>query len=97
MKLKIGDKVYLPGKKRPYRVRARDERFIICTQPYNPKHTVMYFIIDLYDKVRGTDNCVFCNGYVTDEQCLERLDELQSGQIEVSYRNRVALDIEGIE
>jgi len=80
--------------KRPYRVRARDERFIICTKPYNPKHTVIYFIIDLYDKVRGTDNSVFCNGYETDGQCISRLVELQSGLIEVSQRNRVPLEVE---
>lgn len=94
MRVNIGDKVYLPDEKYPWTVRARDERYIICTKPYNPKHTVRYFVIDLYDKVRGTDNMVFCNGYETDEQCLERLDELQRGLIEISHRNRVPLDVE---
>lgn len=47
MKVSIGDKVYIPGEKRPYTVRVRDERYIICTKPYNPKRTVLYFIIDL--------------------------------------------------
>lgn len=47
MKANIGDKVYVPGEKRPYTDRVRDDRYIICTKPYNPKRTVLYFIIDL--------------------------------------------------
>ena len=34
---------------------------------------------------------VFCSGYETQEQCEERLKELQSGRIEVSRRNSVPL------
>ena len=41
MKVNIGDKVYIPGEKRPYIVRVRDNRYIICTKPYNPKRTVL--------------------------------------------------------
>ena len=40
--VKVGDPVYVWKEVRPYRVKCRDERFIICTKPYNPKHTVMY-------------------------------------------------------
>ena len=36
MRVEVGDKVYIPGQKRPYKVRARDDRYIICTKPYNP-------------------------------------------------------------
>lgn len=94
MRVKVGDKVYVPKEKRPYRVRARDERFIICTKPYNPQRTVRYFIVDLKEKVRGPDNMVFCSGYESDEDCAERLAELQSGEIEVSWRRHVDLDID---
>lgn len=93
-KVNVGNKVYVPGEKRPYTVRARDERFIICTKPYNPQHTVLYFIVDLEKRRRGPDNMVFCSGYETDEHCLERLKELQSGTIELSYRRSIPLDIE---
>ena len=93
MRVNVGDKVYFPNEKKPYRVRARDERFIICTKPFNPQHTVRYTIIDLQDKRRGPDNIVFCSGYETDEQCAERLSELQRGKIEVTYRG-IPLDIE---
>lgn len=94
MRVEVGDKVYVPKEKRPFRVRARDERFIICTKPYNPHRTVRYFIVDLKERVRGPDNMVFCGGYETDEDCSERLKELQSGEIEVSWRRHVDLDID---
>ena len=90
--LKVGDPVYVWKEVRPYRVKCRDERFIICTKPYNPQHTVMYFIIDLEKGIRGPDNMVFCSGYETQEQCEERLKELQTGWIEVSQRHCVKLD-----
>ena len=89
--LKPGDPVYVNNEKRPYRVKCRDDRYIICTKPYNPQRTVMYFIIDLERGVRGPDNMVFCSGYETQEQCEERLKELQTGWIEVSYRRCVPI------
>lgn len=88
----VGDKVYIYGEKRPYTVRCRDFRFIICTKPFNLRHTVMYFIIDLEYLLRGPDNSVFCSGYETDEQCFDRLMELRNGEIEVSIRRSVPLD-----
>ena len=88
-----GDRVYVPGEKRPYKVRCRDERYIICTKPMNLRRTVMYFVADLEERVRGPDDRVFCSGYETDGQCAERLSELESGKISVSHRNRVPLDV----
>ena len=94
MRVKVGDKVYIPTDKRPYTVKARDERYIICTKPFNARHTVLYFIIDLVDKWRAPDNMIFCHGYETDEDCIERLKELQSGTIELSRRRGIPLDID---
>lgn len=90
--LREGDKVFVNGEKRPYTVICRNDRYVICTKPFNLRHTVFYFIADLKERVRGTDNMVFCFGYETTEQCRERLQELVEGKIEVSHRNRVALD-----
>ena len=90
--LKPGDPVYINNEKRPYRVKCRDDRYIICTKPYNPQRTVMYFIADLKEQRRGPDNMVFCFGYETQEQCEERLHELQTGTIEVSRRHDVPLE-----
>lgn len=94
MKVNVGDKIYIPSQKKPYTVKARDDRYIICTKPYNPQRTVLYFIIDLEAKRRAPDNKVFCSGYETDEQCRERLKELQSGKTELSWRRGVSLDID---
>lgn len=94
MRVEVGDKVYVPNEKKPYRVRARDDRYVICTKPFNPKRTVLYFIIDLVDKRRAQDDRVFCFGYETDEDCRARLKELQDGKIKLSWRRGIALDIE---
>lgn len=94
MRVEVGDKVYVPGEKKPYTVRARDERYIICTKPFNPQKTVLYFIVDLIDKWRAPDDRLFCSGYETDEQCMERLAELQSGEIGLSRHRGIPLDIE---
>lgn len=94
MKVNIGDKVYIPEHKRPFRVKARDNRYIICTKPYNPQHTVIYFIIDLQDKWRAPDDKVFCSGYKTDDDYKKRLKELQSGEISLSRRRGIPLDID---
>ena len=89
--LKVGDKVKVPGEKLKYIVRARDDRYIICTRQNNDN--VWYFIIDLELGVRGEDNMIFCSGYVTDEECNTRLKELQNGTIQVSKKNSIKLDI----
>lgn len=94
MRVEVGDKVYIPNHKRPFRVKARDDRYIICTKPFNARHTVIYFIIDLADKWRAPDNLIFCLGYETDEDCKERLEQLQSGEIELSRRRGIPLDID---
>ena len=95
MKVNIGDKVYIPDQKRPFRVKARDNRYIICTKWCNLHGGApIYFIVDLKAKRRAPDNRIFCEGYVTDEQCQERLKELQNGELELSWRRGIDLDID---
>lgn len=94
MKVENGDRVYIPNEKKPYKVRCRNNRYIICTKPCNLHHAIKYFIVDLEEKRRGADDKVFSDGYETDNECLERLDELRSGFIKVSTRNSVSLDID---
>ena len=93
MRVDVGDKIYIPGEKRPYTVQCRDDRYIICTKPFNLKHTVQYFIIDLVDKWRAPDR-VFCFGYETADACRDRLRELQHEQMFLSRRRGVPLDVE---
>lgn len=92
MRVEVGDKIKIDGERMRYTVRCRDERYIICTKPINIRHTVLYFIIDLIDKWRGPDDRIFCNGYETDEQCRERLKELENEEIHVSLRRGVPFD-----
>lgn len=94
MKVQVGDKIKIPSEKRRYTVQARDDRYVICTKYFNLQNTVFYFIVDLKEKWRAPDNMIFCSGYETQEQCEERLSELQSGQIELSRRRGIPLDID---
>lgn len=93
---KYGQKIYFPDEKRPYKVRACNERFAVCTKPYNPMRTVLYTIIDLKREVRGTENLIFGMGFDSDEYCVAALNRLVSGETEVSYRNFVDLNIQKI-
>lgn len=89
----VGNRVWFAGEKRPYKIRARNERYLICTKPFNPKKTVIYSIIDLDEKVRGPDNLIFCMGYETEDQIAENMRMLADGEIEVSHRRRIDLDV----
>ncbi len=90
--ISVGSKIWFSGEKKPYTVRCRNNRFIICTKPFNLKHTVIYTIIDLVLDVRGTENTVFCMGFESDEDCNEALKRLESGESEISHRNFVKLN-----
>ena len=114
MLLKVGSKVKFAAEKRPYTVQAADERFAVCTKPFNVYRSVLYTIIDFKENVRGAENLLFGAGAETREQCEDMLDRLNgrhdsndrtliaAGQkatadhTEVSYRNRIDLDIERV-
>ena len=76
---KVGDKIYFAEEKRPYTVRACDERYLICTKPYNFKpETVLYTIVDLKEGIRGTDGySLGPYSYYSTEDCESFLKELQ--------------------
>jgi len=64
------------------------------TEAYNSaKDSVVYSIIDLQQKIRGTENLVFCMCFKTIEQCNESLQRLSKGESEVSHRTRIELKI----
>ena len=94
MKIKVGNKIKFKEEKQRYTVQACDDRFVICTKPFNPKKTVLYTIIDFERNERGTDNLVFSHGYETKKDCKKNLKMLQKKDMEVSYRNYIKLDIE---
>ena len=94
--IKVGDKIKFKKEKQRYTVRACNNRFAICTKPFNPRKTMLYTVIDFEEKIRGTENLIFGMGAETDKQCNEMFKRLESGETEVSYRNRVLLDIEKV-
>lgn len=97
MILNKGQRVWFSDGKKSFKVREANEKFAICTQPYNFKpETVIYTIIDFENNIRGMDNMVFgVHDYYSDEDCAEAMKELLSGDLEVSRRHHkyVKLDI----
>lgn len=95
----VGTKLYANNGKRPYVVKASDERFAIATKPHFG--TVLYTILDKEKKVCGPDNLVFSNGYEKQEDIDYNLRHLQGLEgpdpLEVSYRRAVRLDVRSVE
>ena len=101
----VGTRIWFAEEKRPYRVRARGRRYLVCTKPYNPKHTVVYTVVDLEENVRGTENLIFGMGAETDQQCEDMVARLEGPghkrifgeNTEVSYRNRALVNVARVE
>ena len=95
--LAAGDWLYVEGYKRPFTVRACDDRFAVCTRPF--MGTVLYFVADFEEGVRGPEGLVFGAGAETDEDCRAMIDRLngrgRAAPTAVSRRNRVALVLTG--
>lgn len=89
----VGTKIWFESERQGYTVRAYNTAFAILTKPFNISKTVLYTIIDWELGIRGPSNLIFNIGAETDEQCLELLDMLTSGEIEVSSRRCVELNI----
>jgi hypothetical protein len=94
--IQIGSKIYFEREKRPYTVKALDERYIIATKPFNARRTCLYTIIDKALHLRGPNNLVFnIYDYTVQqdiEECLCDLNDPHSTVL-VSHRRSIALDI----
>jgi len=97
MDIGVGDRIWFVEERRPYTVRARSDRYLVCTKPFAARNTVIYTVVDLQEKVRGTENLIFGAGAESDEDCRQMVDRLEGRgcewATEVSYRNRVPLHI----
>jgi hypothetical protein len=93
---KVGQKIKFAEEKQAYIIKACNDKFLVCTKPFNLKRTVLYSIVDLDQNIRGTENLVFGLGAETEEECQEMLDRLASGETEVSYLYRIPLNIEKV-
>lgn len=96
MRLNPGDKIKFKSEKLRYTVQSACDRYAVCTKPFNPKHTVLYTIIDFERNVRGRENLIFCMGFETKEQCEEAHARLIAGESQVSWRYYQDLDIEKV-
>lgn len=89
--MKKGDKIKFAEEKQRYTIRAVGKRYAVCTKPMNALKTVLYTVIDFEEKIRGPENLIFSLGAETEEECQKMLERLESGETEVSYRNRIKL------
>jgi hypothetical protein len=94
--MKIGDKVKFAEEKQSYTVKAIGKRYAVCTKPFNPKHTVLYTIVDFLEKIRGAENLVFGMGAESYQDCEDMLNRLENGKTEISQRNRIELKIDNL-
>lgn len=94
-----GAKIKFEGERQRYTVRASNDRFLLLTKPFNAQKTYIYTIVDLKREVRGACNLIFGlpHDAETQEGARQILDELESGDMEVSYRNYVPLKPEEIK
>lgn len=90
-------KIKFLEEKQAYTIQSQNERYLICTKPFNLKKTVLYTIVDLKEEIRGTENLVFGMGFETKEDCDEALYRLVNNESEISRRNRINLNIEWVK
>lgn len=95
--LPIGTKLKFADEKQRYTVRASNAAYTILTKPFNARNTVLYCIVDFHQNVRGPEDLVFGAGAETDEEIVDMLERLTTGDSEISHRHRVALEIESME
>lgn len=90
----VGDKIKFEREKQRYTVQARSARYLVCNKPFNARHTVLYTIVDLQERVRGPENLIFGIGAETREQCEAMLGRLtEPDPTEVLHRHRIPLDV----
>lgn len=96
MNYSVGEKIKFKSEKKPYRVMACDNRYIVCVKPFNLKHTYLYTIVDLLENERGPENLLFGHDYdlFEAEDCELLLKDFQSGKLALSPRRSIPLDLE---
>lgn len=91
---RVGDFIRFKEEKLKYEVIARNDRFLICTKPFNARKTVLYCIVDLVEWIRGPENLIFGFGCETKEQAEEMLERVRSGKSQISFRHCITLSVE---
>lgn len=75
--------------------RVNNGAYFTFTEAYNAlKETIVYTIADFRNNARGSHNLVFNDtDFNDDKDLLELMSKLISGEIELSNRNKIALNI----
>lgn len=96
---KPGMKIWFTGEVKSYTIRSCNERYLVCTKPYNfKKNTVIYTMVDLWEGVRGRDGYVFSPyDYFSQEDCDNYLKDLTEGDVSISRRGQVNLEIKKLQ
>lgn len=95
--MKVGDKIKFKSEKQRYTVVGADDRYLICVKPFNARKTYLYTIVDLVEKIRGPDYWIFGRyDHRVENDIKQCLTDLQSGETEISRRNRIKLDLETV-
>ena len=93
----VGDKIKFKSERQRYTITACNDRFIVATKPFNPMNTFLYTIIDLETNQRGPDNCYCYADYDKSEEAQKVLELLHKGEVQLSGRRSMDLDLERID
>ena len=83
-----GAKIKFDCEKKRYTVRARNERYIIMSKPFNlHDYKFAYSIIDIDNMEMSRSDIIFDNtNYLDEKECEEAIQDLESGDKELSRR-----------
>lgn len=92
---KVGDKIKFESERLRYTVIGITPRYAVCIKPFNLKKTYLYTIVDFRYKMRGPDSFLFGLYNHKDPADLQKcLEDLDSGDCELSRKHSIKLDIE---
>jgi len=94
--IEVGSLLKFKGEGKRYTVTAFNDRYVIATKPFNLHGAkYLYVIVDFEKRVRGPDNIVMgpMHEYDTKDGAEAGLESLESGEIEISWRHRMDLDL----
>ena len=99
MSFQPGNRIKFVEEKQSYKIVVSNDRYVICTKPFNAKKTFIYTIVDLLAGERGPDNLIFGPAYDYDkvEEAGKGLEDLMSEKIELSRRRSCKLNIEWVK
>lgn len=89
MSYAVGDKIGFAEERCRYIIEAANERYLVCNRTLFGRP--FYTVVDLQDKIRGTEDRLFCMGSGSRKLCEEMLERLTTGFSAISRRNRIPL------